>query len=109
MNLGDAAKTEPGRYDLDSMDFWGMGLGRGWGEYVDAIEVAGVKDYGEFCERTDGTNEVPDFWSVYVHSRDWGCECVGDYATPENALADAEEIRIAYAPHLTPVDIEDLT
>jgi hypothetical protein len=104
MKLHDVPQDNPypGRYDLTNYNLWGMNLKDPW-FYVNGIEIAGVKDYGEFCERIDGNNETPDFYSVYIHAENWGCECVGDYATRELALADAEAIRQELAPHITEV------
>lgn len=86
MNLHDAQPPKnPGRYE----DLWVNGM--------DCIEAAPVKDLGDQfgdggtqCERIDGTDEIPDFWSLYGHLPWGGVECIGDYDTREQCVEDGK-------------------
>jgi hypothetical protein len=59
----------------------------------DAVEVHGVRDlqepdrvekHGTICEVDD---DDPQFFSVYAHLREGGCECIGDFETAADAVA----------------------
>lgn len=65
-------------------------------EYYDAIEVHGVRDLNEpddpqgtCCEVDD---EHPQFFSVYVHLKEGGVECVGDFGSVSLARSYAVEM-----------------
>ena len=56
----------------------------------DAVEIHGVDDLGEgIVEVTE--SEAPDFWSVYLHQKEGGLECVGDHSN----LSDARQYAMA--------------
>jgi len=49
-------------------------------DQYDAVEVAGcIEAYG-CVERVEDDSE-PHFWSVYLHLKEGGCECVADCNT----------------------------
>lgn len=70
------------------------------GDY-DAIEIQGVRDVNEpgdplgTCCEVD--NETPHFYSVYVHCKSGGVECVGDFGAFASAEAYANELAEKYA------------
>jgi len=58
----------------------------------DAIEIHGVRavnESGTICEINDND---PDTFSVYVHRKEGGIECVGDFSNAELATSYAEEL-----------------
>lgn len=66
----------------------------------DAIEIHGVRDHnspgdpnGTCCEVD---NENPQFFSVYVHLKEGGIECVGDFSTHDLAVLYANELAEKY-------------
>lgn len=66
----------------------------------DALEIHGVKDIGD-PSGSDGTavemnDENPDFFSVYVHCKEGGVECVGDFGAHEQAVEYADELAKKY-------------
>lgn len=65
----------------------------------DAVEVHPVSLWqnpddpsGTYCEVCDEDTDTPDFWSAYVHCVAGGVECVGDFATYDEADAYAREV-----------------
>ncbi|KVD68733.1 hypothetical protein WI88_32765 [Burkholderia ubonensis] len=60
----------------------------------DAIEISGCIERNAFVERCAAAHA--DFFSVYLHYRDGGADCVGDFATIERARAYAGQIRDAF-------------
>lgn len=66
----------------------------------DAIEIHGARDVGD-PGRPDSTScevddEDPQFFSVYVHLKEGGVECVGDHETRELAKDYASELSAKY-------------
>jgi hypothetical protein len=66
----------------------------------DAMEINGVitetdRDGTTHCEAVFGET-VPEFFSVYAHLVEGGVECIGDFATIENANIYAGEIAREY-------------
>ncbi|MBN3744821.1 hypothetical protein G3N96_05140 [Burkholderia sp. Se-20373] len=66
----------------------------------DALEIQGVREFvdpsnsdASFCEVD---NESPQFFSVYVHYRTGGVECVGDHGSHELAAAYANALSEAH-------------
>lgn len=66
----------------------------------DGIEIHGVRNLnapddpaGTMCEVDD---ETPEFFSVYVHCRQGGVECVGDFATGALAETYAHELLVKH-------------
>lgn len=65
-------------------------------EQFDAVELHGVSRCGDDIE-VDDTN--PDFFSVYLHLKSGGVDCVGDYGMQRFAELRAREIaRILHLP-----------
>lgn len=66
----------------------------------DAIEVHGVRDLNEPNDQTGTCCEVddenPQFFSVYLHCRNGGMECVGDFSTIELAKQYAKDLSRDY-------------
>lgn len=69
-------------------------------ERFDALEIQGVREFADpsnpdasFCEVD---NERPQFFSVYVHYRTGGVECVGDHGSHELAAAYANALSEAH-------------
>ncbi|WP_420213542.1 hypothetical protein ACN8ZM_40765 (plasmid) [Burkholderia aenigmatica] len=69
-------------------------------ERFDALEIQGVREFvdpsnpdASFCEVD---NESPQFFSVYVHYRTGGVECVGDHGSHELAAAYANALSEAH-------------
>lgn len=64
-------------------------------DVFDAIEISGCAFVGG-----DAVARCPaataEFFSVYLHYRDGGADCVGDFATVERARAYAGQIRDAF-------------
>ncbi|WP_211080323.1 hypothetical protein [Burkholderia sp. Tr-862] len=65
-------------------------------ERFDALEIQGVSEFvdpsnpdASFCEVDNGS---PQFFSVYVHYRTGGVECVGDHGSHELAAAYANAL-----------------
>jgi len=54
----------------------------------DNVEMAGCIEDKErgFTERVDDDRE-PHFWSVYLHLKEGGCECIADFAEMRDAEA----------------------
>ncbi len=66
----------------------------------DAIEVHGVRDVGDPTD-PNGTafeqdDENPDMYSVYLHCKEGGLLCVGDFQTRKMADAYAAELGLKY-------------
>lgn len=67
----------------------------------DGLEIQGVRnsiqpgDQHNSCCEPD--NENPQFFSVYVHMKEGGVECVGDFATHASAIAYAKELSTKYS------------
>jgi len=65
----------------------------------DGYEISGVREYGRgkhrSCEQVDDCDA--QFWSLYGHIPGLGLECIGDFATRD----DAEEVyaRITGQPY----------
>lgn len=66
----------------------------------DALEIHGVREYTDpndiearICEVDD---EEPQFFSVYVHLKSGGVECVGDFTWFGDALEYAEALRMQH-------------
>jgi hypothetical protein len=64
----------------------------------DALEVHGVtsetdRDGTIHCEVDD---ENPEFYSVYAHRAQGGVECIGDFATQQDANKYADETASRY-------------
>lgn len=55
----------------------------------DAIEIQGVREDDEVCEVSDSD---PHFFSVYVHLKEGGCQCVGDFGSYLKAHDYAETL-----------------
>lgn len=69
-------------------------------ELYDAIELHGVRDINDNCSE-EGTHfvvddESPEQFSVYLHCKEGGVECVGDFSDYSNATAYAEELSQQY-------------
>lgn len=63
----------------------------------DAIEISGCMFVaGDCVEPCTNPDDVPAFFSVYLHWTTGGVECVGDFATAERARAYAGQIRDAF-------------
>ncbi|AEY69513.1 hypothetical protein AH2_0002 [Burkholderia phage vB_BceS_AH2] len=66
----------------------------------DAIEISGCMFVaGDCVEPCTNPDDVPAFFSVYLHYAEGhghGVECVGDFATAERARAYAAQIRDAF-------------
>lgn len=60
----------------------------------DAVEIAGCIETLEYIERVDDDRE-PQFWSVYLHLKEGGCECVADVNTQKQAQELAEVLEYA--------------
>ena len=59
----------------------------------DAIEIHGVLDLGDGnCEVSDEEEDTPDFYSVYVHMKEGGIQCVGDHSHPADAKGYADRL-----------------
>lgn len=78
---------------------------KGHPELFDGTEVHGVREYPDSADPAKTIvavdNENPQFFSVYVHyapsaGEMRGVECVGDFATREEALAYARQLDEAY-------------
>lgn len=69
-------------------------------QIYDAIEIRGVRVVGR--DPSTGKTELevddvnPVFWSVYLHRKEGGVECVGDFATRPLADAYAHELSQTY-------------
>jgi hypothetical protein len=69
-------------------------------EGYDALEIHGVRDFHEpndpagTCCEVDDVN--PQFFSVYVHLKMGGIECVGDFGTPLLAMEYARSLAEQY-------------
>ena len=70
----------------------------------DALEVHGVRDVatdgsgGTQCEVDD---EHPQFYSVYLHRKEGGVECVGDFSAEADANTFATELHQKYGYPVT--------
>ncbi len=66
--------------------------------HYDAVEVQGCADVGPsddpIIEVVDA--EQAQFWSAYVHLKEGGVECVGDFDTKAEAIAYANTIATTY-------------
>ncbi|WP_054287316.1 hypothetical protein [Gulbenkiania mobilis] len=62
-------------------------------EWYDTIELHGVRQEDGYVEQDD---DEPDFFSVYLHFKTGGLECVGDHATYELALLHASDLAKKY-------------
>ncbi len=62
-------------------------------ELFDTIEIHGVRQEDGYVEQDD---DVPDFFSVYLHFKTGGLLCVGDHATYEMALLHASDLTKKY-------------
>ncbi|SEU40112.1 hypothetical protein SAMN03159335_06195 [Burkholderia cepacia] len=69
-------------------------------ERFDALEIQGVREFvdpcnpdASFCEVD---NESPQFFSVYVHYRTGGVECVGDHGSHDLATTYANALSQAH-------------
>ncbi|VBI24607.1 hypothetical protein [Burkholderia pseudomallei] len=70
----------------------------------DAIEISGCMFVaGDCVEACTEPDDVPAFFSVYLHWKTGGVECVGDLATAERARAYAAQIRDAFG---WPIEID---
>ena len=53
----------------------------------DDYEISGVREYGKgkrrHCEQV--TDDEAQFWSLYRHIPGAGLDCIGDFATRQNA------------------------
>lgn len=68
-------------------------------ERYDAIEVHGVRNQISDCGETtqyEVDNQFPKLFSVYVHVKDGGIECVGDFSLYQHAEQYAIELSMAY-------------
>lgn len=73
----------------------------GWApRNFDAIEVHGVEatspEPGIFPV-IEVNDESPEFYSVYLHRREGGVDCVGDFSLLADAKAYALELSLIYA------------
>lgn len=64
----------------------------------DAIEISGVEDLGNGIVEV---SDKPDFWSVYLHMKEGGVQCVGDFTRLENAKDYAESLSKKYGWEIT--------
>ena len=79
----------------------------------DAVQVHGVRNFASGTD--DGTcyeidNVAPTSFSVYVHLKDGGLDCVGDFSDYDDAYKYAGEISSAYEWPVTsfvPTEIRD--
>lgn len=65
----------------------------------DAVEVHPVMSWQDpddsssyLCEVCDPVTDEPSFWSAYVHLVEGGVDCIGDFATEQQAIDYAIEI-----------------
>lgn len=74
-------------------------IGENAGDY-DATEVHGMRKLYAASGRPGSCFEVdeedPEFYSTYVHLKEGGIECIGDFGTKELALQYAQEIDKTY-------------
>lgn len=68
----------------DTDDLCELGLNE-----FNGIEIQGVRSEGEAIEVN---NSSPEFFSVYLHRKTGGVQCVGDFGSPRRAAAFAESI-----------------
>ena len=67
----------------------------------DAIEIHGVRDLGGgVCEITH-EDDTPDFFSVYVHMKEGGVQCVGDHSQLSEAKEHANMLSRLYGWPIT--------
>lgn len=57
----------------------------------DDIEIAPVVEHDGYCERVEDGNDH-NFWSVYLHLPEGGCECIADVPDVDTAHDLAELI-----------------
>lgn len=66
----------------------------------DAIEVQGVREVVDLDDPSSNSIEVnnanPDFYSVYVHRKAGGVECIGDHGSHTLAAQYASELSEKY-------------
>lgn len=69
-------------------------------DHYDAIEIHGVREIGHDPQTgkslVDVDEDAPHFWSVYLHRKEGGIECVGDLCTHELAVQYANELSQKY-------------
>jgi hypothetical protein len=68
-------------------------------EMFNALEVQGVRDLAlpddeGTCIEVD--NQNPQFFAVYARYIEGGCDCVGDFSDPADALAYGDELAQKY-------------
>lgn len=73
-------------------------IGR-FAHHYDAVEVHGVRNFA--CGTDDGTyyeidNLTPTAFSVYVHIKDGGIDCVGDFTSYDDAFQYGAEVGAQY-------------
>lgn len=66
----------------------------------DGIEIHGVRDLAELNDQRNTCCEIddenPQYFSTYVHLKEGGVECVGDFATHDLAREYAGELARQY-------------
>lgn len=70
-----------------------------YANHYDAIEVHGVRNYADASD--EGTcyeidNITPTSFSVYVHIKDGGLDCVGDFSKYDDATMYSAELQAKY-------------
>lgn len=89
MKIGDV----PGLVDY-SIDRYAGAIINGRPEEFDAIEIQGIRSYqtgaDSFAYEVDNHN--PEAYSTYLHCKEAGVECCGDFTLREHALEYAREL-----------------